>query len=70
MDGARPNDGRCLPRMTCDNFQGDPCYVHYDDFDPDQFAALLDDIVTVRQVIQNAADFVVLMKTETMCVYH
>jgi hypothetical protein len=56
--------------MTCDNFQGDPCYVHYDDFDPDQFAARLGAIVTVRQVIQNAADFVVLMKTETMCVYH
>ena len=30
------------------------------------FAVLLDAIVTVHQIIQNAVDFVVLMKTETM----
>jgi len=32
--------------------------------------ALLDAIVTVHQTIQSAADFAVLMKTGTVCVYH
>ena len=35
-----------------------------------KFSVLLDVIVTVHQIAQNAAGFVVLMKTETMYVYH
>ena len=69
-DGAGPHDGRCLPWMPCDNPEGDPCYVHYDDFDPDQFCSTPGCYRGCSPSYSKCCRLCGIDETETMCIYH